>query len=160
MTLDPKEIRHAVQLALAEDLGSGDATTLAVTPPNTRVHAQMVARAPMTVAGLAFAEEAFRQVAPTVLSRRRADEGQSVEAGTVLFELEGDASGILSAERTALNYTQRLSGIATLTAAYVQRIAHTQAQILDTRKTTPGWRRFEKYAVACGGGTNHSIGNK
>lgn len=156
--LTADEIRRAVQAALAEDIGPGDATTLATVPESARIRAAMVAREPLTVAGLAFAETAFHELSPDVHCERRVTEGQRATPSTTLLQVSGPARAILTAERVALNFTQRLSGVATLTAQFVEAIRGTRAEILDTRKTTPGWRRFEKYAVACGGGRNHRIG--
>lgn len=156
--LRPEEIRRAVHAALAEDIGSGDVTTLATVPLRASIVAVMRAREPLVVAGLALAETAFRKLSPKVKIRRLAKDGQRVKAGAGLMQVTGQARAILSAERVALNFVQRLSGIATLTAQFVAAVRGTRAQILDTRKTTPGWRRFEKYAVACGGGRNHRIG--
>lgn len=156
--LSASEIRAVVRLALHEDIGPGDATTQAVVPPSARAVAGVVAREAMVVAGLALAETAFKLVNPKVRVKRLANDGQSVRAGTVLMTIAGAAQGILTAERVALNYLQRLSGIATLTARYVAAVQGTNARILDTRKTTPGLRRLEKYAVACGGGKNHRFG--
>ena len=157
------EIRRAVRAALAEDLGRGDATTLATVPAGSRSVALMNAREPLVVAGLKFAEIAFREVAARygrdrVAIKRLVRDGQRVKAGQTLMKISGSSRAILSAERVALNFAQRLSGVATATAQYADTIKGTRARILDTRKTTPGWRRFEKYAVACGGGKNHRIG--
>ena len=156
--LSADEIRRAVQAALAEDVGSGDVTTLATVPDNAMARAALVAREPLTVAGLAFGETAFRELAPAVTLQTRVQDGQTAVAGTVLLEVAGPARALLTAERVALNFVQRLSGVATFTAQFVSAIRGTPAQILDTRKTTPGWRRFEKYAVRCGGGQNHRLG--
>ena len=156
--LDPKIVRRAVKAALAEDIGRGDVTTLAVVPLRHQARAVIRARQPMTVAGLALAESAFRLVSPRIKIRRRVRDGQSVRAGATLLEMSGPARAILSAERVALNFLQRLSGVATLTRRFVRAVRGTQAKILDTRKTTPGWRAFEKYAVRCGGGWNHRSG--
>ncbi|MGA2866612.1 MAG: carboxylating nicotinate-nucleotide diphosphorylase [Verrucomicrobiota bacterium] len=156
--LTAEEIRRAVQLALAEDTGSGDATSLATVPPEARASAVMRAREPLVVAGLALAEAAFLEVAPQVRLTRAAQDGERVAAGQTLLEVAGPARALLGAERVALNFVQRLSGIATLTAQFVKAVQGTRAQILDTRKTTPGWRRLEKYAVTCGGGRNHRLG--
>ena len=161
MELTTVEIRRAVRAALAEDLGSGDATTLATVPAGAQSVALMNAREPLTVAGLAFAEEAFLQMAGGVgriRLIRRIEEGDRAKAGDVLLKISGPSRAILSAERVALNFVQRLSGVATATAQFADLVRGTNAKILDTRKTTPGWRRFEKYAVACGGGKNHRIG--
>ena len=157
--LSSDEIRRAAQAALAEDIGSGDATTLAVVPEETSVTALMVAREPMVLAGLELAEAVFLELCPQANLQRGASDGQRVPAGLVLLKiLDAPARGVLSAERVALNFAQRLSGVATLTAQYVDAVSTTRARILDTRKTTPGWRRLEKYAVACGGGLNHRFG--
>ncbi len=156
--LSADEIRRAVQAALTEDIGPGDATTLATIPESLTANAAMIAREPLTVAGLDFADAAFRELAPVVQIERAARDGQRVEARAVLLRVKGPARAVLTAERVALNFVQRLSGIATLTARFVEAIQGTGAQILDTRKTTPGWRRFEKYAVTCGGGRNHRFG--
>jgi nicotinate-nucleotide pyrophosphorylase (carboxylating) len=158
MELSAAEIRQAVQAALAEDIGSGDVTTLATVPATATARAVMQAREPLVVAGLGFAEAAFRKLSPAVKMGRLAKDGQPVKAGDILLNISGPARVLLSAERVALNFVQRLSGIATLTAQFVEAVKGTPAQILDTRKTTPGWRRFEKYAVTCGGGHNHRLG--
>src|SRR5579862_417239 len=148
------EVRQAVQLALAEDIRSGDVTTLATVPETATARAVMRAREPLVVAGLAFAEAAFGELSSAVKIERLARDGQPLKTDDVLLRLSGPARPLLSAERVALNFVQRLSGIATLTAQFVDAVKGTPAQILDTRKTTPGWRRFEKYAVTCGGGKN------
>lgn len=156
--LRPEEIRRAVQMALAEDIGSGDVTSLAVIPEDALAGAVMRAREPLVVAGLALAEAAFRELSSTVRVARAAEDGQRVDAKQPLLEVSGPARALLGAERVALNFVQRLSGIASLTAQFVVVVRGTRAQILDTRKTTPGWRRFEKHAVTCGGGRNHRFG--
>jgi len=156
--LSAAEIRRAVQLALAEDIGSGDATTLATVPANAKAKAVLRAREPLIVAGIEFAESAFKQLSPKIKTEKKFSDGMQANAGDTLLTVSGPARAILTAERVALNFVQRLSGVATLTSQFVAAIKGTRAQILDTRKTTPGWRRFEKYAVACGGGCNHRIG--
>jgi len=156
--LSAAEIRQAVQAALAEDIGDGDATTLSTVPETATARAVMRAREPLVVAGLDFAEAAFRELSAAIKIERLAKDGQRVNGGDILLKISGPAHAILSAERVALNFVQRLSGVATLTAQFVDAIKDTPAQILDTRKTTPGWRRFEKYAVTCGGGHNHRLG--
>jgi nicotinate-nucleotide pyrophosphorylase (carboxylating) len=158
MKLSAAEIRRAVQAALAEDIGEGDATTLAIVPEAATAQAVMRAREPLVVAGLDFAQAAFREVSSAVRVKRLVPDGRRVKAGANLLKVSGPARAILSAERVALNFVQRLSGIATVTAQFVDATRGTHAQILDTRKTTPGWRRFEKYAVASGGGCNHRLG--
>ncbi len=157
-SLSPKDIRRSVWLALAEDLGRGDVTTLATVPEDARAKAVLCAREPLVVAGLPLAEAAFRRLAPATRLSLEARDGQAIEARQVLLKVEAPARALLSAERVALNFLQRLSGIATLTARFVEAAKGTGARILDTRKTTPGWRRLEKYAVLCGGGHNHRFG--
>ncbi len=158
IVLGTEEIRDAVRRALDEDVGSGDATTLATVPETATARARMVAREPLVACGLAFAEAAFREMSTDLEVRRMARDGEKLAQGGQLLSLTGQARAILTAERVALNFVQRLSGVATLTAQFVEAIRDTNARILDTRKTTPGWRRFEKYAVAAGGGQNHREG--
>src|SRR5579859_6931022 len=157
-TLTHEEIRRAVQAAFAEDIGGGDVTTLATVPENAMARAAMKAREPLVVAGLPFAEAVFHELSPDARIQRLSEDGQALKAGRDLLQVEGPARALLTAERVALNFVQRLSGVATLTAQFVEAIKGTHAQILDTRKTTPGWRRFEKYAVVCGGARNHRVG--
>ncbi|HZO84514.1 MAG TPA: carboxylating nicotinate-nucleotide diphosphorylase [Verrucomicrobiae bacterium] len=154
LRLDPDEIRRAVRAALDEDIGSGDVTSEATIPETANATAFMVARQRMVVAGIEFAETAFQG---SKLTRHLRD-GELAAKGAKLLTIQGNARAILAAERVALNFVQRLSGIATLTEQFVEAIAGTRAEILDTRKTTPGWRKFEKYAVRCGGGKNHRLG--
>jgi nicotinate-nucleotide pyrophosphorylase (carboxylating) len=156
--LTAAEIRRAVRAALAEDLGSGDVTTLATVPSNARSTARLRAREPLVVAGMAFAETAFRELSSKIVIKNLSRDGRRARAGDTLLKISGSSRAILSAERVALNFIQRLSGVATATAQFTEAVRGTRAKILDTRKTTPGWRRFEKYAVACGGGRNHRIG--
>jgi nicotinate-nucleotide pyrophosphorylase (carboxylating) len=156
--LSKTEILSAVRAALAEDVGAGDVTTLSTVPENAVASALMVAREPLVVAGNEFAECAFYELSAHVRIERVALDKQRVERGDTILKIDGPTRAILTAERVALNFLQRLSGVATMTAKYVDAVKGTKAKILDTRKTTPGWRRFEKYAVACGGGTNHRIG--
>lgn len=157
-TLFAEVMLRAVRTALTEDIGAGDVTTIATVPEESVSRARMVAREPLVLAGIEFAETAFRELSPTLQIERMASDGQRTAAGKTLLSIEGSTRAILSAERVALNFVQRLSGVATLTAQFVEAIKGTSAQILDTRKTTPGWRSFEKYAVKCGGGANHRIG--
>jgi nicotinate-nucleotide pyrophosphorylase (carboxylating) len=154
---DLNDLNELVQRALAEDVGSGDVTVQATVPPGTRARATVTQKAPGVVFGLEVAELAFRALDPGVRFTPLAEEGTWREGGPVL-EVEGSAAALLSAERTALNFLGRLSGIATLTHRYVQAVDGTGARILDTRKTTPGLRALEKAAVAAGGGTNHRFG--
>ena len=157
-SLTTDEIRRAVQAALAEDIGAGDVTTLATVPETISFRAAMVAREPLVLAGIAFARAAFEELSASVRIEQQVQDGAAAAAGSTLMSVSGPAHAILTAERVALNFVQRLSGVASLTAAYVEAVKLTSAQILDTRKTTPGWRHFEKYAVSCGGGRNHRAG--
>ncbi|HEY5297713.1 MAG TPA: carboxylating nicotinate-nucleotide diphosphorylase [Verrucomicrobiae bacterium] len=156
--LNPSEIRRVVRAALAEDIGNGDATTLATVPQNAKSVALMRAREPLVVAGIEFAEMAFRELSRKIKIEKFARDGGKISAGKILLKISGSTRAILSAERVALNFVQRLSGVATLTSQFVEAIRGTNAKILDTRKMTPGWRRFEKYAVVCGDGKNHRLG--
>jgi len=156
--INPEEIRQAVRQALAEDLGDGDVTSLATVPEAAMATATMNAREPLVVCGIGFAESAFRELSSAVEISRVTEDSRPVGAGAPLLQVAGPARALLSAERVALNFIQRLSGVATLTAQFVAAIKGTDARIIDTRKTTPGWRRFEKYAVTCGGGQNHRLG--
>ena len=151
------DIKAAVDAALAEDLGSGDITTKAVIPEDTRLKLVMTTRQDIVLAGLPVAVEVFRRLAPDADILIKANDGDSLKAGAVIACLEGPAAALLSAERTALNFLQTLSGIATLTRAYVNRIDGTGAVLLDTRKTLPGLRRLSKYASRTGGATNHRM---
>ena len=156
--LAAEDLRRVVQLALAEDVGGGDITTLATVPASATANAVMIAREPLVVAGLSIAEAVFGELSPAIRISRTAKEGAHVATGQSLLDISGPAQAILTGERVALNFVQRLSGIATLTRQYVDAVKGTRAQILDTRKTTPGLRRLEKYAVTCGGGHNHRVG--
>ncbi len=158
MELTTAEISRAVRAALAEDLGGGDVTTLAAVPSRAQSVAFMNAREPLVVAGLQFAELAFRHLSPKIKIKKCSCDGRRAKPGETLLKISGPSRAVLSAERVALNFVQRLSGVATATAKFTEAIQGTPATILDTRKTTPGWRRFEKYAVACGGGKNHRLG--
>ena len=153
--LGKQELSAIVSAALEEDDAKHDVTTAATVLSDRRVGCRMVARHSGVIAGLALACEAFRQVDDAVHIRSELDDGTRVHGGTPLMFLTGHARCILSAERVALNFVQRLSGIASLTARYVDAVAETGARILDTRKTTPGWRKLERYAVRAGGGMNH-----
>jgi nicotinate-nucleotide pyrophosphorylase (carboxylating) len=157
-SLSKKEIQRVVSLALSEDVRGGDVTSLAAVPKNASAKASMVARESLVIAGLAVAEATFRKISRSIKIVQRASDGQHCKKGDVLLRIEGPARALLTAERVALNFVQRLSGVATLTAQFVEAIKGTKAKILDTRKTTPGLRLLEKYAVTCGGGQNHRIG--
>jgi nicotinate-nucleotide pyrophosphorylase (carboxylating) len=154
LTADSAEL---VARALAEDLGDGDVTTAATVPAETRAQAVICQKAPGVIYGLDVAEEVFRALDPDAAFTRERAEGVWHENGDVL-RIEAHARALLSGERTALNFLQRLSGVATMAARAVQAIAGTDARILDTRKTTPGLRMLEKAAVAAGGATNHRAG--
>ena len=155
--LTTDETAKLVRAALDEDGAFNDITTLATLRSDRRTHATLVARQPGVIAGVPLAIEAFRQLDESVTVRVDAEDGTKVGGATPVLFFTGKARSLLSAERVALNFMQRLSGIATLTRGYVDAIAGTKAKILDTRKTTPGWRRLEKYAVRAGGGTNHRM---
>jgi nicotinate-nucleotide pyrophosphorylase (carboxylating) len=157
--LSPFELEASVRRALAEDLGrGGDVTSVATIPESSQARARMIARQGGVVAGLALAEAAFRKLAPDIEIRGVVHDGAKVESGQVLMHVAGPARPILGAERVALNFVGHLSGVATATTAFVERIAHTAARVTCTRKTTPGLRALEKYAVRCGGGFNHRFG--
>ncbi len=156
--LTPAHIADTVKNALAEDAPWGDLTVQSTIPESARFEAHLTAREPGTFAGGAVFVEAFRQLDSAVEVRGLVADGHAFEAGEVLATVSGSARAILTAERVALNFTQRLSGIATLTAQYVSRVEGTGAQVADTRKTTPGLRAFEKHAVRAGGGSNHRFG--
>ncbi|MGD1019806.1 MAG: carboxylating nicotinate-nucleotide diphosphorylase [Verrucomicrobiia bacterium] len=159
MTALPREfIQNIVRAALAEDVGAGDITTEAAISADERAEACLVAKKPCVVAGLPLVEAVFAQIDPEVAVRLLVVDGDFAGKGTRVCILRGSARGILTGERTALNFLQRLSGIATLTRQFIDEIAGTKARILDTRKTTPTLRALEKYAVGVGGGTNHRLG--
>ncbi len=148
-----------VRAALVEDLGrAGDITTDALVPPGLRASAAFVARQAGTLAGLDLAVLAFRLVDPAVELDIRMHDGARLQPGDIIARIDGPARGILTGERVALNFLGHLSGIATATASIVDAIAHTRARVACTRKTTPGLRSVEKYAVRCGGGANHRFG--
>ena len=159
LALPKRLVEPAVAAALAEDLGlAGDITTDPIVPPEAMGDAAIVAREAGVVAGLDLAEAAFKTLDPEVQFTRAVNDGGSVKAGGTIATVQGRTRALLAAERTALNYLGHLSGIATLTAAYVAKVNGTGARIACTRKTTPGLRAFEKYAVRCGGGVNHRFG--
>ncbi|MFO1242996.1 MAG: carboxylating nicotinate-nucleotide diphosphorylase [Rickettsiales bacterium] len=153
----PNDFQWLIEAALTEDIGRGDLTSRAVIDPGTQVRMRMVSREPLVVAGLEIVSQVFMTMTPEIMNMPYVAEGTRVEAGTLLFEVAGDAQIVLAAERTALNFLCRLSGIATLTSYYVEAVRGTKAVILDTRKTLPGWRALDKYAVRCGGGRNHRM---
>jgi len=154
-----KEWRRLIDNALAEDLNeAGDVTSIATVPADARCTAVIVAREPCVTAGIPLAVEVFLKCEPSLNFSGAVRDGEAVRAGAVLARIAGSARGVLAAERTALNLLQRLTGVATLTRRYADAVAGLPTLILDTRKTTPGLRAVEKYAVRCGGGANHRIG--
>lgn len=152
-----EDIQRIVLTALAEDIGHGDITSNAIIPEHTETTMRFVAREPLAVAGLEIISQVFLAIDPIIDFDPRTADGSKVETGGVLASVFGSARSILAAERVALNLLQRMCGIATETARYVEVIAGTQAKILDTRKTVPGLRALDKYAVRCGGGFNHRM---
>ncbi len=159
LRLPDSVVDKAVAEALAEDLGlGGDITTQATVPAGTRASGVIAARKAGTIAGMQLAQAAFKTLDPFTQFETVIGDGDRVEAGGVIARVSGEARVLLTAERTALNFLGRLSGIATLTARYVAAVSGTKARIIDTRKTTPGLRALEKFAVRCGGGVNHRFG--
>ncbi len=152
-----RQIQGFIRRALREDLGSGDLTSRALIPPGVWIRGAIVSRDRYILCGLPVAIAVFRLSDSRIRCRPRAGDGDAIEQGQNVLEVEGPARGILAAERTALNFLQRLTGIATLTHRFVRAVGRRATRILDTRKTTPGWRVLEKYAVRCGGGTNHRM---
>jgi len=153
-----ESVRYFAETALAEDVGEGDWTTLWTVPEGSRGLAVVVAKEALTVAGTEVALAVFRTMDPTADVEILTADGSRAEAEDEIFRIDGATRGILTGERTALNFLGRLSGVATLTRRYVEAVAGSGARILDTRKTTPGWRTLEKEAVRSGGGSNHRIG--
>jgi len=151
------EIERNVSAALAEDVGSGDLTAL-LTPADRNAHAVIVCRSSAVICGQAWAEACFRKLDPAITITWLAAEGARVEAGTRICEIRGQARALLTAERSTLNFLQMLSAVATTTRRYVEAVAGTRAAIVDTRKTLPGLRLAQKYAVKTGGGVNHRLG--
>lgn len=151
-------VERIVEIALAEDVGRGDVTTIATVPEDSFSKAAIVAREDLVLCGLPVAEMVFRKVDESVQVTPVKTDGDKIPANSVIAYVEGKTRGILTGERVALNFLQRLSGVATATSKFVDAIKGTKAKILDTRKTTPGLRKLEKYAVRCGGGSNHRMG--
>lgn len=157
--LDRNAVEQLIEMALAEDLGdAGDLTSRATLPESLRLKGRIVAKADGIIAGLPLVEMVYQKVDSTVLVHPCVQDGGQVVRGTLVCEIEGKGQSLLTGERVALNFLQRLSGIATLTHQFVKAAQGTRTKILDTRKTTPGWRSLEKYAVRIGGGQNHRIG--
>lgn len=157
MRLSPENVRSVVRAALAEDVGAGDVTTESAVPAELRARAVILAKEPCVVTGLPLVEAVFTELGRVEMATV-VTESAVATAGQIVCRLDGPARAILTGERTALNFLQQLSGIATLTRQFVEAVAGTKAQILDTRKTTPTLRLLEKYAVAIGGGVNHRMG--
>jgi len=147
-----------IGLALREDIGDGDITTTSIIRSPVSAAARLIAQQRLVLAGLDIVQRVFEKLDPEVRVRKNHDDGEVVGTGEVILEIEGSAAALLAGERIALNFIQRLSGIATLTESFVARVRSCPVKICDTRKTTPGWRALEKYAVKMGGGTNHRIG--
>ena len=156
-TIDENQLQ-LIDLALAEDRGPGDWTTRWIVPARTRAIATIIAKAPGVISGLGVASAVFLRLDPRVEVTTDFSEGHAIEAGRTICTVKGPARALLTGERTALNFLQRLCGIATLTRTYVAAVAGTRTVILDTRKTTPAWRVLEKAAVRAGGGQNHRTG--
>ena len=156
--MDHAGLAELVKRALAEDVGPGDITSLACVGADVQARAILVTRQAGVLSGMAVAREVFRQVSPAISVHELKSEGEAFEAGERLAEMSGPARDLLTAERVALNFLQRLCGVATLTRRYVETVAGTSARIVDTRKTTPGLRMWEKAAVRAGGGGNHRFG--
>jgi nicotinate-nucleotide pyrophosphorylase (carboxylating) len=156
--LDPLFDSELIRRALAEDIGRGDVTTEATISAGTEATARIVAREAGVIAGLPLAQRVFAALDPNARFEAQVADGDAVETGATLAQITGEARALLTAERVALNFLGRLSGIATLTARCVAAVADTRAQVVDTRKTTPGLRALEKYAVRMGGGRNHRAG--
>src|SRR6516164_295247 len=152
------EEHDPVAVALAEDIGTGDLTSRFFVPENQRSHARIIAKEPAVVAGTHTVERVFQLLDPAIQVRIIQQDGAEVAPYDLVLDIIGSTRGILTGERVALNFLQRLSGIATLTRRFVERVRGTSVEILDTRKTTPGLRQLEKAAVKAGGGTNHRMG--
>jgi nicotinate-nucleotide pyrophosphorylase (carboxylating) len=151
-------IKHIIALALAEDVGSGDVTSMAIIPPDARLRGAFLVKASGVIAGLEVVGQVFAQVDPEIRYAPLVPDGTVVSKGDVVARVEGRGPSILTAERVALNFLQRMSGTASATRRYVQAVAGTRARILDTRKTAPGLRALDKLAVKLGGGQNHRFG--
>ncbi len=156
--LNLQSIEALLDLAFAEDIGIGDITTEATVPPSQKGIGTLYAKSDGIVAGLPIAERTFKKLDSGLIFNAFVSDGDAITAGTPIAEIQGSAKTILIGERTALNFLQRLSGVATLTSQFVKAVADYDVKIVDTRKTTPGWRAIQKYAVRVGGGDNHRFG--
>jgi nicotinate-nucleotide pyrophosphorylase (carboxylating) len=152
------ELKRMIKLALREDIGKGDITTLRIVSPETKGRAIIISKAKGIIAGGKVGEAVFKELDPKIKFTQIISDGTKFNSNEKLFEIEGKLNAILTGERVALNFLQHLSGIATLTNKFVEKVRGTKVKILDTRKTTPGLRELEKYAVQCGGGKNHRMG--
>lgn len=158
MQLSFEQAQPLLAAALQEDIGFGDITSNAVIADGVQGRFAFVAREPLVVAGIALVSQVFAMLDTAVLCEILAEDGEEVQEGSVIATIDGPARSLLAGERTALNLLQRMCGVATLTSRYIEEIEGTSARIVDTRKTIPGWRHLDKYAVFCGGGQNHRIG--
>ncbi len=158
MDSSQSKIKALIQQALKEDIGTGDITTLSTVDPSVCLKGKLVAKAPGIIAGLFVFEQTLRILDPNILFRPLVEEGQKVDSGTDIARVSGKGQALLSAERVALNFLQRMSGIASMTRQFVEAVEGTKAVILDTRKTVPGLRILDKTAVRLGGGQNHRFG--
>ncbi|WP_321516769.1 carboxylating nicotinate-nucleotide diphosphorylase [Marinifilum fragile] len=156
--LNIQELEYIIEHAFREDIGDGDITTNNLIPENSVAKASMTAKADGVIAGLPIAEKVFKKLDPNLIWKPLVKDGDTIEKGQVIVEMQGSFRALLTGERLALNLMQRMSGIASETAKYVAEVKHTNVQILDTRKTVPGLRTLDKYSVKTGGGTNHRIG--
>ena len=157
-SLNIGELKSVIDFALNEDIGSGDITTNSLIPIDLQARATMVAKSSGIIAGLSVAEYIFRILSPDIQWKTYVQDGESIRAGEIILEISGSYRALLTGERLALNFMQRMSGIATMTNNCVKELTGFQTRILDTRKTVPGLRLFDKYAVLMGGGNNHRIG--
>jgi nicotinate-nucleotide pyrophosphorylase (carboxylating) len=153
-----KLIQEAILQFLKEDIGPGDITTDAIVPEDLHIHGEFIAKESGIIAGLSFIKSLFLLIDQKIVIKQRVEDGRLLQQGQIIAAIEGPAAGILKGERTALNLLQRMSGIASLTRQFVEAISGTNAVILDTRKTAPGLRLFDKWAVQIGGGKNHRFG--
>ena len=157
-SINKKELERIIDAAFKEDIGSGDVTTNRIVPKNRNAKAYFLAKEDGIIAGLNIAKNVFRKLNKKIIWKSFVKEGENISAGTKIAEVNGSLRALLTGERTALNFLQRISGIASITSKYVEALNNTGTKILDTRKTVPGLRLIDKYAVKIGGGTNHRIG--
>jgi len=158
MKIDERYLKGIVRAALDEDIGKGDVTSRYVIPEKSSADAVIIAKSDGVLCGIGVAEEVFKHLDKGIIFRKKAEDGKRMKKGQILAEVSGKTRALLAGERTALNFLQRLSGIATKTSLFSRKIRGCGVSLLDTRKTTPGLRLLEKYAVKCGGGKNHRMG--